>query len=382
MKKKLTLFIAFIALVFISSSAFANVNYTIKKGPGSNQIQVFANFTTAITEKVTQFVLVLGYKNSDLTGTAPALSFTIDPSWNTKFGSSFAPVNDANHASTSPLGYTYTELGGTLTPGSTPALLSGEILLGTVSFSGGEGAAPVYLLDFADAGSDGQGNTYIFTTPNNQYTPTSGNSAFYSTAGESTASTSNSNSFLVTNTSVILPTTGLHTSVKLVSALPFITWSTVTELNTSYFEVEKSADGNYFTAIGKVAATGSGSSYNFTDKAASGAIAYYRIKAIDKDGHVGYGDVVAVRLDGSIAKAIRIFPNPVSQLINIETAAGIYIVDLYSFDGKKLLSQKVQSLTGLISLPIDRSAISAGTYHLKLTEVNTKLSSTGKVVVQ
>lgn len=71
-------------------------------------------------------------------------------------------------------------------------------------------------------------------------------------------------------------------------------WQSAEEVNTLRFIVEKSNDGNDFSAIDSLAAAGSGShNYTFTDQTnLNVAAVYYRLKMVDRDGNFQYSKIV------------------------------------------------------------------------------------------
>ena len=90
-----------------------------------------------------------------------------------------------------------------------------------------------------------------------------------------------------------------------------ITWSTASELNFDYFDVERSSNAKLFTSIGKI--TGQGTSnvrndYSLTDEKPIIGKNYYRLKSVDFDGYTEYFDVVSV--DFTADKLFFISPNP------------------------------------------------------------------------
>ena len=64
-------------------------------------------------------------------------------------------------------------------------------------------------------------------------------------------------------------------------------WTTVQEVNSSYFEVERSGDGVNYKAIGQVNGAGNSSvakNYSLVDAKPVNGMNYYRLKMVDKDG--------------------------------------------------------------------------------------------------
>lgn len=78
-------------------------------------------------------------------------------------------------------------------------------------------------------------------------------------------------------------------------------WKTITEINSNYFDVERSDDGQFFFSIGKVNATGNSSnplSYSFLDTKLSynnGSQIFYRLKLVDKDGSIKYSSHISIK---------------------------------------------------------------------------------------
>jgi hypothetical protein len=75
-----------------------------------------------------------------------------------------------------------------------------------------------------------------------------------------------------------------------------VTWLTGSEINCSYFEVQRSNDGVFYT-IGRVNGFGNSSSvqsYTFTDLSPFIGRNYYRLKQVDYDGQTTFSKIVGV----------------------------------------------------------------------------------------
>ena len=94
-------------------------------------------------------------------------------------------------------------------------------------------------------------------------------------------------------------------------------WNTASEINSDYFIVEHSSDLRVFDSIGKVAAKGIGSSYSLIDVKPVNGLNYYRLKQLDKDGHVEYSKVVKVNLKKQYV--VTLSPNPSKGIVKIQT---------------------------------------------------------------
>ncbi len=78
-------------------------------------------------------------------------------------------------------------------------------------------------------------------------------------------------------------------------------WQTVTEINSNYFEVQRSDDGQFFFTIGKIDAIGNSNkstNYSFIDKKLSnnsGSLIFYRLKLVDKDGSERLSNSISIK---------------------------------------------------------------------------------------
>lgn len=104
-----------------------------------------------------------------------------------------------------------------------------------------------------------------------------------------------------------------------------LNWNTLTEMNTSHFDIERSTDGILFTKLGQVSAAGDATdtrNYQFTDQLLPSArTIFYRLKMTDKDQTFRYSRIIAVTNDNSLL-TLRLFPNPVSEVLQIQVYAG------------------------------------------------------------
>ena len=93
-------------------------------------------------------------------------------------------------------------------------------------------------------------------------------------------------SFLAT-----LPVTLVNFEVRKENKSVVAEWTTSSERNNSYFNVERSADNQNFSAIGRVNGSGTTNNlqhYRFTDQQPLAGISYYRLKQVDMDNHFIY----------------------------------------------------------------------------------------------
>jgi len=132
-----------------------------------------------------------------------------------------------------------------------------------------------------------------------------------------------------------------------------LSWTTVLEINSDHFAVERSTDaGAHWSTIGTVAAHGNSSlplNYSFTDSKAVAGTAEYRLQLVDLDGKYDYSQVRAVR--GSLITSVSVYPNPARDYVNVTLAASTIqgqgaIVRLINQSGQLLQERSVTNASG------------------------------------
>jgi hypothetical protein len=92
-----------------------------------------------------------------------------------------------------------------------------------------------------------------------------------------------------------------------------LSWTTATEENTAYFTVERSFDGQNFTALGEVKAAGNSAStrdYSYLDTTSYSSVAYYRLAETDVNSNTKYFQVITADCHITTPFALVIYPNP------------------------------------------------------------------------
>lgn len=125
-----------------------------------------------------------------------------------------------------------------------------------------------------------------------------------------------------------------------------VSWSTLSEINNSHFEVERSHDGINFYNIGKILGKGNSSSkleYKFIDSESDGyGKLYYRIKQVDFDGRSAFSEIVYVKL--GFSESISIYPNPASSGKLHLKGVKVRTVDVYDLKGRIVYSGGSKSM--------------------------------------
>ncbi|UPL49308.1 PA14 domain-containing protein [Hymenobacter sublimis] len=125
-----------------------------------------------------------------------------------------------------------------------------------------------------------------------------------------------------------LPVTLIRFGVQPTKTGVVTSWETSQELNSATFVVERSANGQVFEPIGRVAAAGTTQQrqlYSFTDRAPFAGQNYYRLRQLDKDGTAHLSGVVNTQWNASAnGLQLTLFPNPTATgtcTVRLEQAA-------------------------------------------------------------
>ncbi|WP_315814962.1 T9SS type A sorting domain-containing protein [Paraflavitalea speifideaquila] len=151
-----------------------------------------------------------------------------------------------------------------------------------------------------------------------------------------------------------------------------IQWTTSTEQQTDYFEVQRSSNGSQFISLGKVVAAGNSNSdltYSYKDPGKITAPAYYRLLTVDMDGTKEYSKVVRVKPGISAFELIEVSPNPaISELVVAWNAvsAGSTTVMIGDLSGRVVYTRNLGGVAGYNRIRLPISVLLPGLYQLRL----------------
>ena len=120
-------------------------------------------------------------------------------------------------------------------------------------------------------------------------------------------------------------------------------WSTSSEVNTNYYNIQRSMDGIHFYTIGLLTAKGVGN-YHYIDSVQSNfthsVTLFYRLQMVDNNGQLSYSETKQVTIK-PVNNKIIIYPNPAKNFIMVK---GIHVSEINVLDK---LGRTVQSVKGL-----------------------------------
>ncbi len=135
-----------------------------------------------------------------------------------------------------------------------------------------------------------------------------------------------------------------------------LNWQTATELNTDYFEVQKSENGLNWLTLAQLPAAGFSidlQDYTFYDNLMC-ITCYYRLKQVDNDGTFSFSGVIKFNPDKNAENFL--FPNPImlqqQTCLTIKREGEIESVQFADFTGRSIFTQKIENETK-ICLPAD-----------------------------
>jgi hypothetical protein len=170
----------------------------------------------------------------------------------------------------------------------------------------------------------------------------------------------------VTIIRAIVPLTLLDFNVQKEGEKAKAFWTTTSEVNTAYFELERSKTGSGFERIATIPAanTPGDHHYEFTDAFPAAGKNYYRLRMTDLDGQYTYSPVVSLNMGKAGTVISAIYPNPVKDIVHIAVAGNSndLSIQIVSLDGKTVMNKQLTT-AGIHDLNV--SALPAGVYFIK-----------------
>ncbi len=167
-----------------------------------------------------------------------------------------------------------------------------------------------------------------------------------------------------------LPVELIHFDVRAEGESIRLTWTTASEHNSAYFDIERSGSDARFEPIGRVAAVGYSlqeRQYEFFDARPLPGTNYYRLRQADADGAFSYGPIRQVQAIMTADK-LSVFPSLATSILYVSLStptadleAHWQICDLMG----RVWSQGIAADSGKWSIPVHD--LPAGAYLLQYT---------------
>ncbi len=167
-----------------------------------------------------------------------------------------------------------------------------------------------------------------------------------------------------------------------------VTWTTSSEIDSDFFELERSRDGQTFETVYFVDAAGSSTSlltYTFLDTDVScGSDYFYRINQVDFNGQNNVHNSLARIETASCGVSITsISPVPADDFVNINLASDLaskVTIQLFDITGKILELREIDQNEAEDVVTLDVSAFSAGIYFVSVS--TSSFTQTSRLIVR
>jgi beta-glucanase (GH16 family) len=148
-------------------------------------------------------------------------------------------------------------------------------------------------------------------------------------------------------------------------------WETLSELNNSHFEIQRSKNGIDFENIGTVQGKGTSlelKKYNFIDNDPL-MNSYYRLNQIDFDGTITYSTILNVEREKIKVSNISFYPMPVRENLIIEFESRVsdrFYLTIRTINGSVVFGKWFNINHGENKLEIDFKDLPKGSYIVQL----------------
>lgn len=158
-----------------------------------------------------------------------------------------------------------------------------------------------------------------------------------------------------------------------------LSWSTVSEINMNYFEVERSSDGRLFYSLTSIPCLNqSTANYSFIDENPVAGTSYYRLKILEVSGDQKYSKIIPVSF--SQYTAARLSPSPWARGTDLFISnPGEELLTIRFYDAGGQLIGRTTTLTHQIVMPV--LATTKGIIYYKVADKNNQIKGSGSLLV-
>ena len=167
-----------------------------------------------------------------------------------------------------------------------------------------------------------------------------------------------------------LPVELLEFRVEHNTGFNVITWTTGSEINSAYFEVQKSVDGINWQTIEVVQAAGNAMEerdYQALDQELCEQKCYYRLNQVDQDESHQYSEIRIIESNKLDEVNLVVYPVPVTDHATVNFTAnitGMYHIEVIGTAGASIYAAKLVCVEGDNNFEIDTRDYATGMYYL------------------
>ena len=162
-----------------------------------------------------------------------------------------------------------------------------------------------------------------------------------------------------------------------------VTWSTTSESNTNYFELQRSTNGTDWASVSTIKAAGNssaGHTYQLPDF--SGGASLYRIKEVDLDGQPVYTSIIRTNCKVKAVDMV-IYPVPARDLLNVVVRSAKSLkTQLLIIDGAGKVVRKIDAilLNGSNTFQFNLNGLASGQYIIRSNAPDAQLNKTFNII--
>lgn len=159
------------------------------------------------------------------------------------------------------------------------------------------------------------------------------------------------------------------------SSKDILEWTTGSEQNNAYFNLQHGTDAINFTTLAKVFTKAAGGNslfsidYRAENLKPSIGHNYYRLQQVDMDGHSTYESQIVDLIWDADGNAVTIYPNPTSDVLHIDlytNEASNTSVKILDMSGRTVKNVLMKSVAGMNNMTISLSELSNGLYTVQV----------------
>lgn len=149
-------------------------------------------------------------------------------------------------------------------------------------------------------------------------------------------------------------------------------WTTASEINNSYFTIERSIDGTEWERLNTISGSGNSNhliNYHYSDFHPLSQNSYYRLTQTDYDGRFETFSPIKVEscVEGNVIDVYVVSKAKSNSLVYMNSPyKGKFTLEVYSGNGSILESSIVETEKGMNTLPIHTESLSDGVYYVRL----------------
>lgn len=178
---------------------------------------------------------------------------------------------------------------------------------------------------------------------------------------------------IIVKAPIILPISLIAFEGHCVGNKAQIEWTTASELNNNYFEIEQSSNASNWKPIAQIAGAGNSTieiNYNFIDESVADGAYFYRLKSVDYDGTTHSSKIIFLKSCKSNDAELKVYPNPSKGMVYFKFSGEMEKIvknQIYN-----LIGELIYSSDGFVS-QVDFSKQPEGSYYAVMQYGNKQL---------